>query len=89
MFFRQALLPISSLFISIAFLATGYGMQMTYIGLYLTQAGLLERLFCRRFLHHDAGIGTEDVPATNRCGIIYGHFDTRRLVGTMAGWHLV
>lgn len=42
MFFRQALLPISSLFISIAFLATGYGMLMTYIGLYLKQAGLSE-----------------------------------------------
>lgn len=42
MFFRQALLPISSLFVSIAFLATGYGMLMTYIGLYLTQAGLSE-----------------------------------------------
>jgi len=41
-FFRQALLPISSLFISIAFLATGYGMLMTYIGLYLKQAGLSE-----------------------------------------------
>jgi len=42
MFFRDALLPISSLFISIAFLATGYGMLMTYIGLYLKQAGLSE-----------------------------------------------
>lgn len=42
MFFRQALLPIASLFISIAFLATGYGMLMTYIGLYLKQAGLAE-----------------------------------------------
>ena len=42
MFFKQALLPISSLFISIAFLATGYGMLMTYIGLYLKQAGLSE-----------------------------------------------
>ena len=42
MFFRQALLPISSLFVSIAFLATGYGMLMTYIGLYLKQAGLAE-----------------------------------------------
>ncbi|KKO45213.1 MFS transporter [Arsukibacterium ikkense] len=42
MFFRQALLPISSLFISIAFLATGYGMLMTFIGLYLKQAGLSE-----------------------------------------------
>ena len=41
-FFRQALLPISSLFISIAFLATGYGMLMTYIGLYLKQAGPAE-----------------------------------------------
>nr|WP_301003726.1 MFS transporter [Arsukibacterium sp.] len=36
------MLPISSLFISIAFLATGYGMLMTYIGLYLKQAGLSE-----------------------------------------------
>ncbi|MDX1537200.1 MFS transporter [Arsukibacterium sp.] len=42
MFLKQALLPISSLFISIAFLATGYGMLMTYIGLYLKQAGLSE-----------------------------------------------
>ncbi|KKO49502.1 MFS transporter [Arsukibacterium sp. MJ3] len=42
MFFRQALLPISSLFISIALLATGYGMLMTYIGVYLKQAGLSE-----------------------------------------------
>jgi MFS family permease len=41
-FFRQALLPISSLFISIALLATGYGMLMTYIGVYLKQAGLSE-----------------------------------------------
>jgi MFS family permease len=41
-FFRQALLPISSLFISIAFLATGYGLLMTYIGVYLKQAGLSE-----------------------------------------------
>ncbi|MDX1392084.1 MAG: MFS transporter, partial [Rheinheimera sp.] len=35
-------LPISSLFISIAFLATGYGLLMTYIGVYLKQAGLSE-----------------------------------------------
>lgn len=42
MFLRQALLPISSLFVSIAFLATGYGMLMTYIGLYLKLAGLSE-----------------------------------------------
>ncbi|WP_127471631.1 MFS transporter [Thiomicrorhabdus aquaedulcis] len=41
-FFRQALRPILSLFVSIAFLATGYGMLMTFIGVYLKQAGLSE-----------------------------------------------
>lgn len=42
MFFKRALLPISSLFFSIALLATGYGMLMTFIGVFLKQAGLTE-----------------------------------------------
>lgn len=40
MLFRQTLLPISSLFFAIALLATGYGMLMTYIGVFLKQEGL-------------------------------------------------
>lgn len=42
MLFRQTLLPISSLFFAIALLATGYGMLMTYIGVFLKQEGLSE-----------------------------------------------
>ena len=42
MLFKQTLLPISSLFFAIALLATGYGMLMTYIGVFLKQAGLVE-----------------------------------------------
>jgi MFS family permease len=41
-FFKRALLPISSLFLSIALLATGYGLLMTFIGVFLKQAGLSE-----------------------------------------------
>lgn len=40
--FRNTIVPISSLFFAIALLATGYGMLMTYIGIYLTQEGLSE-----------------------------------------------
>ncbi|BBP43716.1 MFS transporter [Thiosulfativibrio zosterae] len=40
MFFKRALLPISSLFFSIALLATGYGLLMTFIGVFLKQEGL-------------------------------------------------
>lgn len=39
---RKTIIPISSLFLAIALLATGYGMLMTYIGVYLKQAGLTE-----------------------------------------------
>lgn len=42
MFFQRALLPISSLFLSIALLATGYGLLMTFIGIFLKQEGLNE-----------------------------------------------
>jgi MFS family permease len=42
MFFQRALLPISSLFFSIALLATGYGLLMTFIGIFLKQEGLNE-----------------------------------------------
>lgn len=42
MFFKRALLPISSLFFSIALLATGYGLLMTFIGIFLKQEGLNE-----------------------------------------------
>ena len=42
MFFKRALLPISSLFLSIALLATGYGLLMTFIGVFLKQEGLSE-----------------------------------------------
>jgi len=41
-FFKRALLPISSLFLSIALLATGYGLLMTFIGVFLKQEGLSE-----------------------------------------------
>jgi len=41
-FFQRALLPISSLFLSIALLATGYGLLMTFIGIFLKQEGLNE-----------------------------------------------
>ncbi|WP_029936007.1 MFS transporter, partial [Thiomicrospira pelophila] len=44
MLFRQTLLPISSLFLAIALLATGYGMLMTYIGVFLKQEGLSESI---------------------------------------------
>ena len=36
---RSYILPISSLFLSITFLAIGYGIMITYIGVYLKQAG--------------------------------------------------
>ena len=42
MLFKRTILPISSLFFAIALLATGYGMLMTYIGVFLKQAGLAE-----------------------------------------------
>ena len=42
MFFKRALLPISSLFFSISLLATGYGLLMTFIGIFLKQEGLNE-----------------------------------------------
>ncbi|WP_417549056.1 MFS transporter [Methylophaga sp.] len=42
MFFQRALLPISSLFFSISLLATGYGLLMTFIGIFLKQEGLTE-----------------------------------------------
>lgn len=42
MFFQRALLPISSLFFSISLLATGYGLLMTFIGIFLKQEGLNE-----------------------------------------------
>lgn len=42
MFFKRALLPISSLFFSISLLATGYGLLMTFIGIFLKQQGLSE-----------------------------------------------
>ncbi|MBN2648003.1 MAG: MFS transporter [Thiotrichales bacterium] len=42
MFFKRALLPIASLFLSIALLATGYGLLMTFIGVFLKQQGLGE-----------------------------------------------
>lgn len=42
MFFKRALLPISSLFFSISLLATGYGLLMTFIGIFLKQEGLTE-----------------------------------------------
>lgn len=44
MFLKRALLPISSLFFSIALLATGYGLLMTFIGVFLKQEGLSEGL---------------------------------------------
>lgn len=37
---RSYILPISSLFLSITFLAIGYGIMITYIGVYLKQAGV-------------------------------------------------
>ena len=37
---RTYILPISSLFLSITFLAIGYGIMITYIGVYLKQAGV-------------------------------------------------
>ena len=40
--FRNTIVPISSLFFAIALLATGYGMLMTYIGVFLKQEGLSE-----------------------------------------------
>ena len=36
---KTYILPISSLFLSITFLAIGYGIMITYIGVYLKQAG--------------------------------------------------
>ncbi|SFR62676.1 MFS transporter [Thiomicrospira sp. ALE5] len=42
MFLKRALLPISTLFLSIALLATGYGLLMTFIGVFLKQEGLTE-----------------------------------------------
>ncbi|MFA7084076.1 MAG: MFS transporter [Arcobacteraceae bacterium] len=36
---KNSVLPISSLFLAIAFLAIGYGMIITYIGVYLKQTG--------------------------------------------------
>ncbi|MCC5796795.1 MAG: MFS transporter [Methylophaga sp.] len=42
MFFKKTLLPISSLFFSISLLATGYGLLMTFIGIFLKQQGLSE-----------------------------------------------
>ncbi|WFE69159.1 MFS transporter [Thiomicrospira sp. R3] len=42
MFFKRTLLPISSLFFSIALLATGYGLLMTFVGVFLKQEGLAE-----------------------------------------------
>ncbi len=36
---KNVILPISSLFIAIAFLAIGYGMLMTFIGVYLKENG--------------------------------------------------
>ncbi|AEG30946.1 MFS transporter [Thiomicrospira cyclica] len=42
MLFKKTLLPISSLFLAIALLATGYGMLMTFIGVFLKQDGLSE-----------------------------------------------
>ncbi|MDX4026416.1 MFS transporter [Aliarcobacter skirrowii] len=37
---KTYILPISSLFLSITFLAIGYGIMITYIGVYLKQAGV-------------------------------------------------
>lgn len=37
---RSYILPISSLFLSITFLAIGYGIMITYIGVYLKQTGV-------------------------------------------------
>ncbi len=37
---KNYILPISSLFLSITFLAIGYGIMITYIGVYLKQAGV-------------------------------------------------
>ena len=37
---KSYILPISSLFLSITFLAIGYGIMITYIGVYLKQAGV-------------------------------------------------
>ena len=37
---KTYILPISSLFLSITFLAIGYGLMITYIGVYLKQAGV-------------------------------------------------
>ena len=37
---KTYILPISSLFLSITFLAIGYGIMITYIGVYLRQAGV-------------------------------------------------
>lgn len=42
MFFKKTVLPISSLFFSISLLATGYGLLMTFIGIFLKQQGLPE-----------------------------------------------
>lgn len=36
---KNTILPISSLFLAIAFLAIGYGMIMTFVGVYLKQSG--------------------------------------------------
>lgn len=40
--FRNTLIPISTLFFAIAALAVGYGLLMTFVGVYLKQAGLSE-----------------------------------------------
>ena len=37
---KFSLSPISSLFFAIAFLAIGYGMILTYVGVYLKELGL-------------------------------------------------
>lgn len=40
MAFKNILLPISSLFFAIAFLAVGYGMILTFVGVYLKELGV-------------------------------------------------
>ncbi len=54
---KNVILPISSLFIAIAFLAIGYGMLMTFIGVYLKENGSSDMVigtinasfFCRSY----------------------------------------